>query len=517
MGDAESDGEDFVTEVWFRNPDSYVRELAEVGVGRIAWDRGYLTKKRIDPVLHAELYLGELSWRSWAIGPQGTAEYRPGDTYGRPSAVYPTFAFGQEASELEDLVAYPAGEDESQFGNTELPPDERPVEGQAHVVVITDIPNMRTAANRSFLRYVAELQADYPKCTIHLHGLYGFRTMFGLAFRSVDFEARTSAQKGKVVTPAGREMQFERLAAHAHWATMLGMRPADLAIPRNRCMYNIRSAVWAGENFRKDIQYRVRGTQKSVDVDYTEASLAVQANRDKMTPDEQRMADEVLAELAKMSGVTDTTTPARKFKPRTTSPTTARNRKALTSGSARGQDGDYFHCNSCSLADDCKFYREGSVCSVPSSETSQLAKLFGSRDSDQIIDGLGELLKKQAERIEDGEAAEEDFGEQNPEVNKMINSLFANGVKLAKLINPALNGGPKVNVNVGVGQGGQAAVMAGNPNQLMGAIVRELESKGIPRDQITPQMIQGVLEGMGGAASPTPAIEGHVVSREAGR
>lgn len=515
MGVAESDDDNVVTEVWFRNPDSYIRELAEVGVGRIAWDRGYLTKKRIDPVLHAELYLGHLDWRSWAIGPQGTAEYRAGDLYGEPSAVYPTFAFGGEARELEDLVAYPAGEDESQF-NSKLPRDERPVQGQDHRVIVTDIPNMRTAANRSFLRLVAELQEEYQSCTIHLHGLYGFRTMFSMPFRSVDFEARTTAQKGKVVTPAGREMQFERLAAHSHWATMLNMRPADLAIPRNRCMYNIRSAIWAGEHFRQDIQYRVRGSQKSVDVDYTEASLAVQANREAMSDSERRMADEVLAQLAKMSGVTDSTTPKQTYKAPTTSRNTARARKGLTSGSPSGQDGDYFHCNTCSMAAHCKFYREGSVCSVPSSETSPLAKLFGSRDSDQIIDGLGMLLQKQAERIEDGEAQESEFDELNPEVNKMINALFSNGVKLAKLINPALNGGPKVNVNVGVGQGGQAAVMAGNPNQLMGSIVRALEERGIPRDQITPEMVQGVLAGMGGGASATPAIEGHVITHESG-
>lgn len=519
MSDSTEDLElDFATEVWFRNPDAYARELAEVGVGRIAWDRGYLVKKRIDPVMHAELYLAQVqNWRTLAIGPQGTAEYRPGDSYGEPSAVYPTFCFGEDPQALEDMVAHPVGRDETLCLDQEIELDERPVYGQEHRVVITDIPDMRTSANRSFLRFLAELQEEFPFCKIHLHGLYGFRTMFSMPFRAVDFEARTTAQKGKVVTPAGREMAFERLAAHAHWATMLGMKPGELAIPRNRCMYNIRSAIWAGKNFRSDIQYRVRGSQKTVNADYTEAALSVASRRDSMSPGERKMADEVLAELARNSGVvTDTTTPDKKIKIRRVADSTYRARKGLTSGSPKGAEGDYFTCNSCSLTNDCKFYREGSVCSVPSSETSALARLFGSRDSNQIIDGLGKLLELQAERIQNGQVEEEDFGELNPEVNKMINALFGNGVKLAKLIDPSLNGGPKVSVNVGIGNG-QAALAGGNPNQLMGLIVRELESRGIARADITPEMIKGVLEGMSGAASPTPAIEGHVITHQDNR
>lgn len=500
---------DFETQVWFRNPDAYARELAEVGTGLIAWDRGYLVKKRVDPCMHAELFVGDLPWRVLAIGPQGTAEYRPGDKYGDPSAVYPTFAFGDDISKLEDWAARPVGEDEDACSDSSIEADLRPRLGQEHRIVITDIPNMSTGANRGFLKMVAEIQQDYPDCIIHVHGLYGYRTMFGRPYRSVDYEARTSAQKGKVVTPAGREIPFERLAAHAHWATMLGMRPAELAIPRNRCMYNIRSANWAGQNFRKEVQYRVRGKQTQVDHDLTEVELAVNARRETMSANEVQMADEVIAFMREQSaGVTHTTKGPKR---RTTASSTYRARKGLTRADLKPKEGDYFQCDSCSLAMSCKFYREGSVCTVPTSETSQLAKLFGSRNSDQIIDGLGKLLEMQADRIGDGQIQEEEFGELNPEVNKLINSLFANGVKLAKLINPALNGGPKVNVNVGVGQGGQAAVMAGSPNQLMGAIVRELEDRGVPRDEITSEMIQGVLEGMSGAASPRPAIEGTAI------
>ncbi|MFD5451682.1 MULTISPECIES: hypothetical protein [Streptomyces] len=509
---------DFPTEVWFRNPDAYVRELAEVGVGMIAWDRGYLVKKRIDPCKHAELYMPQLPWRVLAIGPQGTAEYTPGDEYGKPSAVYPTYCYGEDPSKLETLAEYPAGQDEDLCNDKSIPLDQRPVLGQEHRIVISDVPNMRQAGSRAFLKMLVDIQQEFTDCIIHLHGLYGYRLMFGQPLRAVDYEARTTAQKGKVVTPAGREMPFERLAAHAHWATMLGMRPGELAIPRNRCIYNIRSVLWAGANFRKDVQYRVYGKGTLVDDGLTEAILAIEARRDEMSPEELERAEFVLEQMRANAGIsgggTDTTTPTASYALPVVSQDSYRSRKGLTKNGLAAKEGDYFHCDNCSLADNCKSFREGAVCSVPQSETSQLAKLFGSRSSDQIIDGLGRILEIQSERVEQGRDEERQFDELNPEVSKMLNNLFANGVKLAKLIDPTLNGGPKVNVNVGVGAGGQAAVMAGNPNQLMGAIVRELESKGIPREQITPEMIQGVLEGMSGQATPTAAIEGQVISRD---
>lgn len=65
------------TEVWFRNPHDYIRELVEVGECRIAWDRGLLVKRGIDPIKHADLYYGKgTDWRILTVGNQGSAEYR---------------------------------------------------------------------------------------------------------------------------------------------------------------------------------------------------------------------------------------------------------------------------------------------------------------------------------------------------------------------------------------------------------------------------------------------------------
>ena len=96
-------------------------------------------------------------------------------------------------------------------------------------------------------------------------------------------------------------------------------------------------------------------------------------------------------------------------------------------------------------------------------------------------------------------------------MTKIINQVFTNGVKLAKLIDPTLNGGPKVQINVG--QGGAAAVQAATPNQVLGSIVRELERRGMPRDKITPDMVGNLLAEMGNAGQAPKAIEGEVLAR----
>ena len=44
---------------------------------------------------------------------------------------------------------------------------------------------------------------------------------------------------------------------------------------------------------------------------------------------------------------------------------------------------------------------------------------------------------------------EDEFQELYPEVTAMLNATFKNGVTLAKLIDPSLRAGPKVNVSVG--------------------------------------------------------------------
>lgn len=451
------------TEVWFRNPDNYIRELVECGEYKIAWDRGYLVKKRIDPEKHASLYFGQTyPYRLLLVGEQGTAELDSTHGVNNPKAVYPTWAYGEDAALLEEIIARPVGEDVKCCLDTSVPPDQRPVFGQEHRVVVIEPPNAASGPGRKFLRYLKELQEDYPDCIIHVHGLYGWRPAFGLGFRAADVEPRTAAQKGRVHLPSGKEEKFEQVVKHPQWVTALGFKPVDLSVPRVRCMYNIKSAVWAGANYEKLNRFPVRSSASTV----PNAEL----------PDSQRVAHEVKSPfIGKMP---------------------------------EQRDGDMFHCNTCSLQDKCRYFREGAVCSVPGADPTDLSKYFKTRDSEMIIDGLGTLMAAQTRRLEAGMAMEEDFGELDPEVTKIMNSLFDHGVKLAKLINPALN---RPGVNINVGAGGAAAVGFSSPQQLIGAAVRELEARGIRREDITPQMIEGLLTQMAQPAAAQQAIEGTIL------
>lgn len=452
------------TEVWFRNPHNYIRELAEVGVGRIAWDRGLCVKRNIDPLKHAEAYFLGREWRVLLIGEQGSAEYT--NTSGStPVGVYPTWDAGlDDVAILEEMMAYPLGEDADACNDPTVRDDERPVAGQIHRVVIINIPEQRTVQGKAFIRKLKELQEDYPECQVYLHGLYSWRVNFGMGFGAADVDPRTNAGKGKVTLPTGREMIAEKTVGCPQWVNLLGMKPIDLTKePRNRCIYNIKSAVWAADNFMENVAFASRATASTPAPDITSIKAA----------------------------------PIETVK------------KSHTSLPMVAQPSDKISCDVCSLINTCKFYRQGSVCSVPGSEPANLAKQFKTRDADSIIDGLSSLLSSQAARLERGVADENMYGELDPEVTKLSNLVFNNGLKLVKVLDPARFSGPKVQVNVN--GGGATAVQAATPNQVLGAIVRELESRGVPRDKITPTMVENLLAEMGGAGRAPQAIEGVVL------
>jgi hypothetical protein len=441
-----------VTEVWFRNPHTYVRELAEVGPPfRVVWDRGMLVKRRIDPIQHANLYFGSTSdYQILCIGRQGTAHLDATHPLTKPRGVYPTWEYGEEFKVLEEMVSNPIGLD-TEACSADLPLDERPVIGQDHCVVITNLPNARLGANRPFYRTLCELQEEYPDCKIMIHGSYSYRVMFGMGFGASDSEPRTDAANGRVILPNGKIVAYARTVTQLKWVNLLGMKVTDLKIPRERCMYNIRSAIWAGQHFNEDVRFKAQGGTKNL----------------------------------------DTTAPT------TSIPVTS----SYRSVNLPLQEGDMISCDSCSLSDACKLYREGAVCSVRGSETSSLAKIFQSRDSNRIIDGLGTILAAQTNRLEKGMESEDEFGELDPEVTKIMNQLFTNGTKLAKLIDPGLTK-PLVQIN-----GSRASVASANPKELTASVVRALEDQGVARDQITAGMFEDMLRKMTESIPELPASD----------
>lgn len=431
-------------QAWFRNPLTYIRECAQEMVTLYAWDRGFAHKNRLDPQKQIELNVpNALQYRLLMVGEQGTSELRRGHTLQNPYAVYPTWEYGLHTfDELEEMLANPGGWGQ---GN---PPHEQPVPGQEHRVVITRYPPAGTALGKGFVRALAKLQKEYPECIIHLHGCYSYRIAFGMGFGAADVEVRTEAAQGKIMLPNGRKINYQRAPDWNQWISLMGFTIADMAVPRNRCRFNIKSAIWAAENWGEDVAFRV-----------------------------------------KRGGLIE--------------PDAIEHKPVQVKNPVRGKvsPGDKLVCNACSLAPTCKYFRDGGVCTLPDSEFSPLAKLFGTRDSEDIIEGYSRFLMIQADRAKTAVELENIEGKLISEATKIINSVMTHAPKLAKLVNPELAraGAPQVNVNIGIGEGtnDMRAIVAG--------IFKQLQAEGMKREDITPEHVARKIAEM---SHPTPkAIE----------
>lgn len=416
--------------------------LVSSGGDKVAWHRGLLIKRRIDPVAHARLFFPVgMAWRTLSVGAQGAVEWdQDSPSMAEPKACYPIWQYGESMELLEELLGSNVADDLLERSDPAIEAQYRPKEGQEHRVVIGSYPPLNSGPGRRLLVLLGELQDSYPDAILHLFSATTFRPVFSSGVRSADIDVFTTAAGGRVMLPNGKLVHRDKLSGHRQWVALLGNSVADLGTKEERLGYNIRSALYASENWSKTETFTTR-TQK---------------------------ADDALGELP-------TTTPRMNI--------------------YLGKPGplDRISCDSCTLSDSCKYYRQGSVCNVPSSETKGLAHYFKTRDSDRIIEGLGELLATQARRAEGALEVEEQAGELDPEVSRVISQMFDGAVKLAKLVNPALAaaGAPKIGIQV---NSGNTMVTAANPAALMGALVRELEAKGIPRAEITPEMVVGLID-----------------------
>lgn len=427
-------------EVWMRNPLLYVRECLEIGVTKIAWSRKLLIHRKVDAFKYMTLQYGQFPFEYIICDEMGTQHWESGTK--QPIAVYPTWVFGDDFSLLEELCSSNIGLDEEACDDERIDPLLRPVLGQDHKIIIMNVPNASTGIARKFYQVLMELQEDYPEVTIHLHGVASYNVLFGMQLKSVDVDARAPAFVGNLMLPNGKQIHFERTEDIAPWVNLLGYTPGELTVPRNRCMFNIKSAYWASKYFKREIRFKYK--------------------RDKVE-------------------VVDINSPETVFEPV--------EGKGIQLKRIQPKVEDKFLCDTCSLQVTCRFYRMGAVCVVPDAETKPLTEYFNTRNADSIIEGLGTLLGTQVARLEEGRQHEIDSDNKlDPEVTKIVNSLFDRGVKLAQLIDPSLRSGPKVQIN-------QQNITGSSPQQLMAACIAELEARGIPRESITPEMIESVLSG----------------------
>lgn len=435
------------TELWFRNPHNYIRELAEVKHARnVIWDRGMLLKRSIDPVKHARLWFAGEPFRVLVCGEQGTAELDKEHDMNNPIAVYPTWHYGDDDfADLEEMVTNPVGDDSRACSTKGVPADELPVYGQEHRVILTGMPVATTGAAKHLFQNITDLVAEYDGTVkLHLHNSYSYAAMFARGMASCDYEPRSEAAHQKLHLPNGKIIPVAQAQRAAHWIAQLNMTPGELDDPRNRCIFNIKSAMWAADNYERDLKFTKKG----------DVNLDPRAKQIQSSP----------------------------------------NARTVLNG-AKAKAGDKVTCNSCSLQDDCQYFRTDAVCSLPDSETSALANYLNSRNADRLVDAMGTMLSAQAKRLERAVKEEENYGEYSPEVTKMLNQLFANTLKLAKVIDPNLTK-PQVQITLGAGVVGQA--QAGSPQQLVAAAMKALEDQGYTREEMTPDLVKEMVLRMGG-------------------
>lgn len=448
------------SELWLRNPSNYVREMIEVGEKNIIFDYGWIVKRRINPLEWADVYFGQdKSYRMIVAGDQGAAEYRPGSN--EPVAVYPVWQYGDDESDLETLMANPVGENKDACGVEGVPLESDHVFGQEHRVVVMNFPDLKTGPGRVFVKFLKDLQEEYPDCILHIHGLTIFATACRLDLRAFDWDARFAAAHGTVFLPTGKELRKnESLVPWSKWITYMGFKPVDLADPRNRCMFNMKSARWAADHFTEDSRLILRG-QPPPDFQGSDRNYRQPVNR-----------------------------------------------QIMLRNSVHPQPGDKFVCNECSLAMHCKLYREGSVCTVPGSEPKELAAFFQTRDSGLIMDGLAEVVQINSRRLERGLELEEVNGDLDKNVTVLATQLFDQGQKLAKLIDPSLRN-PKVQVNLGTTNNN---MIVGDPREFVAKAFDALEKQGIARENITQEMIENVLRGVTpGSPAPSPVSSPRII------
>lgn len=457
-----------MVDLWCVQSRRYVDIALEEGIRQFTVQVGSLLNSKDE----------ELSWlrsHTAAYGPvkvmiidhDGATEYSTFGNYTRPLAVYPTWAAEDEPLEtLRWLLENPVGENEEFCSMQDVMPEQRPVLGQKHRVVVHRLP--RTGPERQmFMLQMRQFQLDYPKAEIFISGAKRYNDLFGIGLKAVDFMPEAISVNGmftwRIALPTGKILNKERVwdGRYRDWFTLIGFEQTDVVIEEDYSRFCIRSAMWANKNFGS-IKPFVSPTTKGGgnNTIFMEAELITVPDRHFVLPASRRT-------MMRNIGMEHT-------------------------------DADKFVCDSCILQNACSLYREGSVCSLKGSEAVGLADAFGSRSVDVLIGGLSQLLKKNADRLEDAMAVEENAAEGlDPEVTKLSKTVFDQGTKLVKLIDPSLAGGPKVQVNVGVGAGGSAQVNTGSdPKQLMATVVAELEASGIPREAIDGDMIKGVLRNM---------------------
>lgn len=137
---------------------------------------------------------------------------------------------------------------------------------------------------------------------------------------------------------------------------------------------------------------------------------------------------------------------------------------------------------------------------TPREETMQeIADAFLTKNRETIIGALQQMMHIQTGRLQMGLAIESEDGVLSSKVSGLMNSMFSNAIKIAKLVDPRASDQIQLNVGVQVNNGPQTS------NELVSRAFIELCQSGFTREEITPELVQQHIAGQL-LAGPTATI-----------
>ena len=464
-------------EWWVFNPGPRLDICLDEGVYDFVFhQKTYQFKKNmaISPRKHLAMLAQNYPWRAMLVDYHEavTLLYTAERGWDAPAGVFPMWSARNDTESLTRLLdQYPESPDPvGTFTGTNAPACAVP--GQEQRVIICNFPKMPSQWEYVF-RDLVDVKREYPHITFHLNGQKSIPRTLATGVDSFDHPVTIDwiGDQPRLLLANGGlldEKKYREDGDHRKWAKLVGIEArtifeTPMRVKKSRRMYtfNLRSLKWAFANYETVWSMRVVD-ETEVDTDEPDASW-------------------IPVDLS--------------YRPRT---------QEIT---------DKWICDLCSISHRCPFFRPGAICIVDDTEAANLADKFKTRNSRDIIEGLGVLLAASVTRASNAVATEQDYNRThpdeprfNPEVTRMLATVFDEGVTLARLVDPNLNGsgkGKKV-INVGIAAQG---VAASSPQELAAGFVQELEASGYDINDMTPDQAKEYLSRIVPASTMPPDVD----------
>lgn len=434
-------------DLWWKDPFRYSNELVASGESQVMLDFGKLYHYRLNPRGFMRERFAGMPWKCYVVHNDFVYLIDHTCESEQIKGSWPIWDYERyDLKELQDYVSAP-------WLGRPVPPDARwweiPQVGQQHRVFINDIVAgaQGDTKNRARRQRLTKIQKLFPEVELFIISKWlHFPLMFGSGFDAcgVDVKATLLSNKRQLFLPNGSQFKSMDAAKYRDEIEYFGFDYRDVRDDHEAAMlFTIAVMRYAAHHWDDETGpfYSKNGRRRSPDFN---------------NPD-------MYAEMPSYERIPGFYAPVVK-------------------------ETDKIVCDSCSLWRKCPSYRAEEVCGLGSSDSRRLADMAMSRNADDVVEMLASIVSKQADRVEK-RLEDEKFSESghDKEVDKMLNSVFKNGVQLAKLRDPSL-GRPLVQINANVQQA--KAVESSDPRALAMGVIQEIEATGVKREDITEEMIQ---------------------------